>query len=793
MYRICLFLLISLFIGVSGLSQARITVLGAEDDALLAGASIRVAQARKTIHLLANEKGQVFLQEGFNGQLQLSISFAGYHSLDTLLKLSNGDELQLVLQPLQTLLQPVEVKSIRAASTAPFTAVNISKPQIVKNNLGQDIPFLLNQTANVVVNSDAGNGIGYTGIRIRGTDATRINMTINGIPYNDAESQGLFFVNLPDLLSSVSSVQVQRGVGTSSNGAGAFGATMNFSTHEYNPDAYAELNNSFGSFNTWKNTVKLGSGLFGKRFTVDARLSNITSDGYIDRARTDLQSAFLSAAWWGDKSSIKFNAILGREKTYQAWYGIPQSDLKTNRRANYAGTEKPGEPYENETDNYWQNHYQLFYNAQLPNNWQLSTALYLTTGRGYFEQYKANQFLSDYALPPALVGNVPVDETDLIRRLWLKNKLFGQTFSLIKKQAENEWTIGGGWSHYPGQHFGEVISTTVQPDYNARWYDFDAKKSDINIYTKYQRKLNGNWRAFADVQYRYVNYSIDGFRNNPAIDISNTWNFLNPKAGVYFSKNNWTGYLSYAMANKEPNRDDFEAGVNEQPRREQLHDIELNVSRRQWIKGLNTSLTFYYMYYRDQLVLTGKINDVGAYARINLPKSYRTGIELEADYNWPWGKLQYGLALSRNKAIDFTEFVDDYDNGGQLTIAHGNTDLSFSPGVVQNATLSIYPVKKLTIDWMNKYVGKQYFDNTTNNARSLDAFMVNDARVSYVTGVGKWIKELRLVFQINNVFNSLYEPNGYTFSYIYGGDAITENYFYPMATRNFMAAVNIRL
>jgi len=797
MKRICLFcfhFLPAIFFAGIIHAQSTTVVVKTPDGQSLPGAALRLEQAKHVINLIANDYGKLNLPKSISGEWDVVATYTGYRSLDTSILVSAGNaSIVLTMQPAVNALQPVEVRSTRAGETSPFTTVNISKAQIVKNNVGQDIPMLLNQTANVVVNSDAGNGVGYTGIRIRGSDATRINMTINGIPYNDAESQGLFFVNLPDLLSSVSSIQLQRGVGTSSNGAGAYGATMNFSTHDYQPQAYAEVNNSYGSFNTWKNTIKAGSGLIGDKFTIDARLSNITSDGYVDRGYTDLQSAYLTAAYWGEKSSLKFNAILGREKTYQAWNGISKDDLKSNRTINYAGMEKPGEPYENETDNYWQNHYQLLYNKELSNKLQLSTAVYLTTGRGYYEQYKAGELLSDYGLPPANENNTVVDETDLVRRLWLKNKLFGQTFSIIKTNASNEWTIGGGWSHYPGRHFGEVITTIVQPDYMARWYDFDAKKSDVNLYAKYQHKLGESFRVFGDIQYRFVQYTIDGFRNNPAINLDNQWNFLNPKAGVHFAKNNWTGYMSYALANKEPNRDDFEAGINEQPKREQLHDVEFNITQKQITKGLKAGVTLYYMYYRDQLVLTGKINDVGAYTRTNIPQSYRAGMEFEAAYQWPWGKLQYGLALSRNKVKNFTEYIDDYDNGGQMVINHGNTDLAYSPSVVQNASISFFPVKNVSFDWMSKYVGTQYLDNTSNADRSLDAFFVNDARVSYVTGIGKWLKEVRFILQVNNVFNSLYEPNGYTFSYIYGGEKTTENYYFPMATTNFMAAINIRL
>ncbi|MCU0394793.1 MAG: TonB-dependent receptor, partial [Chitinophagaceae bacterium] len=583
----------------------------------LEGATVTVKQQKSTLAGTAGADGRANLRVA-TGSFRLQVSHTGMEAFDSLLAAVPAGILSITLQPARSALQPVEVRGIRAGSTAPFAKTDLTKTFIEKNNLGQDIPFLLNQTPGVVVNSDAGNGIGYTGIRIRGTDASRINMTINGIPYNDAESQGIFFVNLPDLLSSVSSIQVQRGVGTSSNGAGAFGATMNFSTHSYNPEAYAEINNSAGSFNTFKNTVKVGSGLIGKHFTIDARLSNISSDGFIDRAFSRMQSGQFTLGYYGKKSSLRFNAILGREKTYQAWYGVSQADLKSSRTVNYAGMEKPGEPYDNETDNYWQNHYQLFFNHEFNAKTLFNTAFYLTTGRGYYEQYKAAEDLADYGIAPINTPGGVVTESDLIRQLWLKNKLFGQIFSLQMQRGKSEWTVGGGWSYYPGQHFGDVIWTAAQPDLTRRWYDYDARKADANAYVKWQYALNPAWKLFADLQYRFVHYEIDGFRNNPGVQVNEQWNFVNPKAGLSYSKGNWTGFLSYAMGNKEPNRDDFEAGINQQPTREQLHDFEFNVTNKQLAQNLQVGLTLYYMYYRDQLVLTGKVNDVGAYTRVNI-------------------------------------------------------------------------------------------------------------------------------------------------------------------------------
>ncbi|HSC55163.1 MAG TPA: TonB-dependent receptor [Phnomibacter sp.] len=793
MKKICAFLL--LFLPTCLLAQSiRLSVKQPNGD-VLAGASV-ILKSSKTFFGSTNESGVAKMNVAGNGTHQLLVSFTGFQTIDTSININAAAQIDLVMQPLQASLLPVEIKSNRANDKAPFTKTDLTKTFIEKNNLGQDIPMLLNQTANVVVNSDAGNGVGYTGIRIRGSDASRINMTINGIPYNDPESQGLFFVNLPDLLSSVSSIQVQRGVGTSSNGAGAFGATMNFSTHSYNPEAYAELNNSIGSFGTYKNTIKGGSGLIGKHFTIDARLSNIHSDGYVDRASSDLQSGQFTVGYWADKSSIRFIAILGKEKTYQSWNGISQSDLKNNRTYNSAGTEKPGEPYDNETDNYWQNHYQLFFTHEFNKYVVFNTALYLTTGRGYYEQYKADEDLADYGIPPLNDGSGAVTSSDLVRRLWLKNKLFGQVASLQVNKGRTEWTFGGGWSYYPGQHFGEVIWTEAQPSYYTKYYHYDAKKTDANVYAKWLHKLNNeHWKLFADVQFRHANYQIEGFRNNPGVTVDEQWNFINPKAGITYNTKNWSAYFSYAIGNKEPNRDDFEAGITQQPVREQLHDLELNITNKAVTKNLQIGATFYYMYYLDQLVLTGKVNDVGAYTRSNIPQSYRAGAELEATLRYNKGAIKYSGAFSISKLKDFTEYIDNYDdpNYEQIVVHHGNTPIAFSPTVVQFLSATYQPFKNTEIEWMAKHVGKQFLDNTGNDMRSLDPFINNDARISYRFAAKKILKEARLIFQVNNVFNSEYEPNGYTFSYQYGGSVTTENYYYPMAGRNWMLALNIRL
>ena len=575
--------------------------------------------------ILTDEKGQFnFSNLLASSKYEFIIEFVGFETFDSTFQLQKSEVLNIVLHESTAYLEPLEVSSVRAADKAPFTKTNITKSEIAKINLGQDLPFLLNQTPSVVTTTDAGNGVGYTGIRIRGTDATRINVTLNGIPFNDAESLGSYFVDLPDFASSASSIQIQRGVGTSTNGSGAFGATINISTNEINKKAYAELNNSYGSFNTWKNTIKLGSGLLGNHFTLDARLSRIVSDGYIDRASSNLESFYASAAYLGNKNALRLNIFSGKEKTYQAWYGIPADILETNRTYNPAGTEKPGSPYDNQTDNYTQTHYQLFYDHTFNSKWKFNTALFLVRGKGYYEEYKAQENLGDYGLDDTAVA-------DIVRRRWLDNYFYGQIASLQYKTEKNELTIGGSWSRYDGKHYGRLIWSEAKIPSDYEYYYYPATKTDENIYVKWMHSINNRWSSFADLQYRHVMHDMKGFQDNPDLFIKRDFNFLNPKIGINYNYNGWNAYISYAMAHKEPNRDDFEASLQQQPKAETLHDFEAAIERRNM--NYNVSATLYYMLYKDQLVLTGEINNVGSYTRTNVPNSYRAGVELQGGVN----------------------------------------------------------------------------------------------------------------------------------------------------------------
>ena len=710
-----------------------------------------------------------------------------------------------------TFLQPVEVSSVKAGELAPFAKTNLTANDLDKSNTGQDMPFLLQQTPSVVVNSDAGTGVGYTAIYIRGTDATRINVTLNGIPYNDAESEGTYWVDIPDMASSLSSVQIQRGVGTSSNGTGAFGATIDLTTNEFNPKQYADVDNSFGSFNTWKSTVKVGSGLIDDHFTIDARLSDINSDGYIDRAFAHLRSFALSGAYLTKKSSLRFNIFSGKEQTYQAWNGVPADSIASDRTYNELGTEKPGAPYSDQTDNYQQDHYQLFFNHSFDSLWTFNTAVFMTYGRGYYQEYhgvaaetaagdNSETLYSYYGLPDPVYGNDTITNTDLVRQLWLSNYFYGQIISLQYKDEKDEVTLGGGWTRYDGTHFGNVIWAQdggVPNDY--QYYHFPDLKTDEDIYVKWQHNLSKNWLTFADMQYRNVYHRIDGFEGDSVnsalsnLDVLRTFNFFNPKAGITYSKNGWQTYLSYALANKEPNYTDFEANPTDQPKPETLNDFELGVERKH--KNYTWGANIYYMDYINQLILTGNINSVGAYTRTNTPNSYRLGIELQGSYVFNnWLNAEANLTLSQNKIKSFTELLAEYDSNynyiGQKVINHNNTDIVFSPDVIAGGSLNFIPVKNGEISLISKYVSRQYLDNTSEISRSIYPYFVETARLSYSIK-NKIAKQTEIIFQINNLFSENYYSNGYTYSDVESGQIVTYNNYFPMAFINYTVGLNL--
>ncbi|QDH78619.1 TonB-dependent receptor [Echinicola soli] len=784
-----------LLVGVCAMAQNQVTgkVVDATTGESLIGANVILEGTGRGSTV--DFDGAFAIKNVPEGHYQLKVSFVGYESHVEALQVPSP-ELKIILKQNSLLTEEFIVSATRASETTPTTFTSVSKEDLAKNNLGQDMPILLNYTPSVVTNSDAGAGIGYTGLRIRGSDQTRINVTVNGIPMNDAESHGVFWVNMPDFASSVENIQIQRGVGTSTNGAATFGASMNIQTDTKKEEAYGEVATSFGSFNSQKYTVQAGSGLLNDRWAVDARLSQIKSDGYVDRATSDLKSYFLSGGYYGDDHVFKVNVFSGKEKTYQAWYGLPEDKLQTDRTFNYYS-------YDNETDNYQQDHYQFIYTGKYGQNWKTHAALHYTYGRGYYEQYREDDDFASYGLAPVVIGDETIESTDIIRRRWLDNDFFGGVFSVNYVSDDGHWDLilGGGANRYDGDHFGEIIWARVagNTDIRDRYYDNNAVKDDRNIYAKATYEVANRLYLFGDLQFRQIDYRFEGVNDDQrVVDGAQHYNFFNPKFGIsYESGKGETWYASFAVANREPVRSDFtDNPITEVPRPERLHNIEAGIRAQKGNFSYNAN--FYYMGYKDQLILTGQINDVGAYIRENVDNSYRAGIELDGAVKLsPKWTLGGNIAFSRNKINAFTEYVDDYSTEvfQQEEFTYEDTDIAFSPNIVGSAMVDFYPIKNMEISWMAKYVDDQYLDNTQNDGRKLDAFFTNDIRFAY-TLRPRFLRALEFSVKVNNVFDVMYEPNGYTFSYFVPGDTnrelVTENYYYPMAGTNFMAGVNVK-
>lgn len=697
-------------------------------------------------------------------------------------------------------LDEVLVKATRVDEKAPFVRSNITKEEIESRNLGQDIPILLNFLPNVVSTSDAGNGIGYTGIRVRGSDATRVNVTINGIPLNDSESHGVFWVNLPDFASSTQSMQLQRGVGSSTNGAGAFGASLSLSTNGIAENAFGELGFSGGSFNTLKANLQFGSGIIkgkGKwNSEFSGRISTIQSDGYIDRASSNLRSVYLSASIFSETTLIKAIAFGGHEITYQAWYGIDQETLDTNRKYNPAGEIYDDNGvltgfYDNQVDDYKQDHYQLHINHDFGNDWTGNLAFHYTYGRGFYEQYENDAEFSIYGFDPVNVDGEEINSTDLVQRKWLDNDFYGTTFSLLKNFDKVNVIFGGGLNQYDGDHFGEVKWAKYGSNMvDERFYDNTGKKTDFNVYAKADYAINDQWSLFGDLQYRHVNYKVAGIDEGPVdIGLKDENNFFNPKMGLSYFLEKSNFYLSYAKGHKEPKRADYLANSEVKP--ESLDDFELGWNYNSNNFRLRTNL--YYMNYVDQLVLTGNIDDVGNPIADNIGKSYRFGLEVDAVIRFN-DKLvwQPNIALSTNKNIDkFYEF------DGELT-NFGNTDLAFSPNFIAGSNLRYEPVKNFGISLLSKYVGDQFMSNIELEASKLDAYFVNDLHVSYEITTNKLLKSIVFSGLVNNLFNVKYVSNGYFYTYDdtwsdpNAVTTITGAGYYPQAELNFMLGVNLK-
>ena len=683
-----------------------------------------------------------------------------------------------------TELKEVTISSVRAKDKNPITYTNVSKEEIAPRNLGQDVPVLLQYLPSVVSTTDAGNGVGYTSMRVRGSDGSRINVTLNGIPFNDSESQGTFFVNLPDFASSLESVQLQRGVGMSTNGAGAFGASLNMATKSYQEKAYAEISNSFGSFNTRKHTLSFGTGLHNN-FEMNGRISNIASDGFIDRATSNMFGYFFNANYEKESTLIKLMAFGGKEKTYQAWYGIEDPEkLRNDRTFNPAGMyfDENGNMqfYDNETDNYWQNHFQLHWTEKWSENWISNAALHYTIGKGYFEQYKEDEDLTDYNLPDFNGNSI----SDLVRKRWLDNDFFGATFSLNYKTAKTDLLFGGAANRYLGLHYGEVVWTQNYIPNPNRYYDNYGNKDDVNFYTKVSYNVTSKLNLFTDLQYRMVFYDATSVRFN---DVNDTFRFFNPKAGLNYQLNNKSSFYGYfGIANKEPRRDDYESGAIKP---ERLFDYELGWKYN--TQKVKLSANAFYVRYNDQLVLTGALNDVGSPVFTNSGKSYRLGLEVESTI-----ALTDKLILNPNITLSQNRNEDFYFQRDGVVQNLGNTNIAYSPNFIFGNRFTYFPVKRLQLSLLSKFVGEQYMGNIDSQNSKLDSYFINDFNASYDWQINKGIKSIVFSALVNNVFDVEYESNGYFYTYDddSSGDIITYGGagFYPQAGINFLLGMSLK-
>ncbi|MCI2228729.1 TonB-dependent receptor [Polaribacter sp. MSW13] len=774
---------IFLFLFVSLLANAQTFTLKGkvvnENNEPLPGATILVKESTKGT---SSDFQGIFTLNLTKGNYTIKVSFLGYKTVSKEISLTKNEDITFSLETNSTILEEVLVSAVRVNADVPVTFSNLSKKEISKRNLGQDIPILLNYMPSVVSSSDAGAGVGYTYMSVRGSNGERINVTVNGIPYNDAESHGSFWVNLSDFASSTQNLQLQRGVGTSTNGSGAFGASLNILTDAVSDEASAEISNSFGSYATRKHTVKFSTGKINDHIEIAGRLSNIYSDGYVDRAYSDLKSYYLQGSYSDENTLIKAITFGGKEKTYQAWEGLTANQLKENRRQNpYT--------YENEVDDYDQNHYQLHWNEKLNENWSTNLGLNYTKGSGFFEQYKEDRDAADY-------NNLIIDGTDVIVRRWLDNNFYVVNFNTNYKTEKLNFITGISYSNYSGNHFGEVIwGEDLAPNVNIRdrYYFSDAKKIDFSIFAKATFEINAKLSAYADVQGRFVNYQTKGITSKIVpIDVDTNFNFFNPKFGLTYRINQDNNlYTSFAVANREPNRNDFEGGVTTP---ETLNDLEFGWRLKKENIKLNTNI--YYMNYKNQLVLTGAIDGVGAPIRATSGNSYRLGLEIDADITLSDKfSIKPNAAFSTNKNKDFFAQID-----GKLQNL-GNTNLSFSPDVVLGNIFVYQPKENLQISFLSKFVGKQYMSNYSSKISKddiLKSFFTSDLNVVYEITPNKIFKSIVFSALVNNIFNKKYVDRGYYYTYddtwSTPGNTTTIDGagYYPQATRNFLIGATLK-
>jgi iron complex outermembrane receptor protein len=768
----------------------------------LPGASIVIKNTG--IETTSDNEGKFRIEIRKPGNYTFLVNFIGYEKYEQRFLLDKNIDLSIRLSETSILAEDIIVTATRAGSKVPVAYTNINKEQISITNMGQDIPFLLSLTPSFVSTSDAGTGIGYTGFRIRGTDANRINVTINGVPINDAESHTVFWVNMPDFSSSLESIQVQRGVGTSTNGSGAFGASINMETSTHSEKPYAEINLAGGSFNTFKSTFQTGTGLINKHFNFDIRLSGITSDGYVDRAWSDLKSFFATGSYHSEKSILKLNVFSGKEQTYQAWNGVPSYLLETDRTYNpsgeFTGSDGLTYYYDNETDNYQQDHYQLFYTYKFIPALILNLGLHYTYGRGYYENYKAGRSFEDYGLAHVAIGDSTIESTDLVQQKWLDNDFYGCTFSAICQLDRSEITFGGAWNQYDGRHFGKVIWAQYMSDgmKGHEWYRGTGIKTDYNVFGKYNYLIGSGLNIYTDIQYRHVNHEIGG-TDDDLRDITqiHSFDFFNPKVGLFYqpTKNHQT-YLLFAVGNREPNRSNYtDASPGEEvPVSERLYNYEAGYAYE--TTKFKTKINFFYMDYKDQLILTGEINDVGAPIMVNVAKSSRKGLEMSVLWQ-PSQVIGFEANSTFSKSIinDFTEYVDAYDMNwnylGQENSELGTTEIAFSPKLIASGQLIVNPLRELSVRLISTYVSKQFIDNTSSEDRILEPYLVNNIKIQYTLSPFK-TGSFDLHLLLNNILNEKYESNAWVYSYMLGEERQKADGYFPQAGFNFIVGVDIK-
>lgn len=812
MKHFSLFFVLQLFV-VATFAQLSLTgTVKDENGEALGGANLSIANT--FIGTTSGSNGGFKFTDLKKGAYQLQVSFIGYHNLIKEINLSRSTDLDIVLEPSAIMAEEVLVSASRAGQKSPVAYTTIGKEAIQRANIGQDIPYLLNYTPSFVVTSDAGNGVGYTNFRIRGTDLNRINVTVNGVPMSDPESHSTYFVDIPDLAASAENIQVQRGIGNSTNGTGAFGATIDLQTSKLKPTPNVSCSTSAGSFATFRNNLSVGTGLIDGKFAVDASLSKISSAGFIDRGTSDLKSCFVSAGYFTANTILKATLFSGFEETYQAWNGVPSVRLNNDLAGmqqyadDYLYTPEQTQhminsnsrtynlyTYKNQVDHYQQDHYQLHFSHKFDVCLNLNVSAFYTYGGGYYEQYETDQKFADYQLPDPVINGATVKQTDLIRRKWLDNGFYGATFALAYHKGANSLSVGGGANVYDGRHFGRVIWAKVAggAEYGHEWYRGTGSKKDLSFYARYNYQFSEKLYGSADLQYRYIDYRIGGIDDKLRnVGQTHDFNFFNPKFGLFYVPAiGQEAYLSFSRGNREPNRDNFVDAnpTGKQPVSETLNDFELgyNYKPANMVLGIN----LYYMAYKNQLVLTGQINDVGSAIMTNVGRSYRAGAELMAKVkflkNLGW---DLNMTLSRNKIEGFVEYVEDWDNGGMVENVIGQTDLSFSPSLTANSVFSFSHGKQLEISFLSNYVGKQYIDNTANGDRAIGAYLVNNLKFDY-RAKQHLFKSVKLNMLINNIFNEMYESNAWVYSYFYNGKRNKMDGYFPQAGINFMVGANV--